>query len=162
MYFPQESARIFSSSTKLCGCESVVPLFEISPGSVSRLLSLWVLHQPVSKSIELIPLWRRWEPEPWQPSAQISVGRELAGDVRTYTYTHKHTRKLLSQTHTQRTNKSISAYVCCQAVPNPLDPDGYRCSFVGVSFLPRRFQNAAGNIHTRYDSELRCCWLLQR
>lgn len=71
--------------------------------------------QPVSKSIELILLWRRWEPEPWQPSAQISVGRELAGDMHT-PHTHTHT------THytLAHTNKSI--FLCVlptRARPSP-------------------------------------------
>lgn len=89
-----------------------MPFFEISPGSISRLLSLWVLHQPVSKSIELIPLWRRWEPKPWQPSAQISVGRELAGDVRTHMQA--------SFTDTHAVHKQID--ICVRVLPNGAQP----------------------------------------
>lgn len=37
--------------------------------------------QARSQTIELMLLWRSWEPEPWQPSAQISVGRELAWKI---------------------------------------------------------------------------------
>lgn len=62
---------------------SNVPLFEILLGSVILPPESVAAVQPVSKSIELILLWRRWEPEPWKPSAQISVGRELAGDMHT-------------------------------------------------------------------------------
>lgn len=62
---------------------SNVPLFEILLGSVILPPESVAAVQPVSKSIELILLGRRWEPEPWQPSAQISVGCELAGDMHT-------------------------------------------------------------------------------
>lgn len=66
-------------------------------------------------------LWRSWEPEPWQPSAQISVGRELAGKI--------HARCAHAHTHTC-TDQSIS--VCsCQTEANPLDPDRHRCLFIG-------------------------------
>lgn len=82
--------------------------------------------QLLSTAIELMLLWRRREPEPWQPSAQISVGRELAGDMHTI-------QKQSAHTHTP-THKSISACeclcVCCQMEPGPLRSDTHRCSFV--------------------------------
>lgn len=83
--------------------------------------------QPISKSIELILLWKRWEPEPWQPSATISVGRELAGDMHACMQTHTHTQEHI-YTHTQYKNKSIS--VCLLTNRVHLDPKRYRCSFI--------------------------------
>ncbi len=99
--------------------------FEISSGSVISPPESVGAVQPVSKSIELILLWRRWEPEPWQPSAQIRVGRELAGDTLslTHIHMHKHIHKQIN----------ICVCVCCQIEPDPLDPDRYRCSFIGCT-----------------------------
>lgn len=81
--------------------------FEILSGSVISPPESVGAVKPVSKSIELILLWRRWEPEPWQPSAQISVGRELAGDVHTFRHTHTHA-----------VHKQINICVCVCVLPN--------------------------------------------
>lgn len=130
----------FTQGSLLCDhskCASFVSasLFGITSGSVILPPESVGARQPVSKSIELILPWRRWEPEPWQPSSQISVGRELAGDMHT---PHTHT------------NKSIFLRVCCQIEPNPFHPDRYRCSFIGCTHsievspslsLPQRYQS---------------------
>lgn len=76
---------------------------EILSGSVISPPESVGAVQPVSKSTKLILLRKRWEPEPWQPSAQISVGRKMAGDG--------------TQTHTQ-----INMCVCvcmCVLPPSP-------------------------------------------